>query len=184
MAQPFSTCTKNLVPGNQFSTSQEFFLCVGAVFVCRNSFCIPWDGIPHPWAYHMFHDEINFLMISNFILSIRNFFEVKIPSGLIVEIRWSWKSCQPDPCAWPRVQLVKDSNPFVTPLFNLNFFPRHSHVSALIFGHWMDKIMLMGGKKKLCHAKLHDSSENHREKCFEESCMKRLLDFFSMIDMC
>ena len=41
----------------------------------------------HPRAYPMFHDEINFLMIYNFILSINNFFEVKIPSGLIVEIR-------------------------------------------------------------------------------------------------
>ena len=48
----------------------------------------------------------------------------------------------------------------------------------------MDKITLMGGKKKLCHAKLHDSSKNHREKCFEESfCMKHLLDFFPMIAM-
>ena len=127
--------------------SQEFFLCVGAVFVCRNSFRIPWDGMPHPQAYPMFHDKINFWMIYCFIFSISNFFEVKITFGLIVEIRWSWKSCQPDPCAWPRVQVVKDSNPFVTPLFNLNFFPRHSHVSALIFGYCMDKIILMGGGK-------------------------------------
>ena len=45
--------------------------------------------------------------------------------------------------------------------------------------------MLMGGGKKLCHAKLRDSSENHREKYSEESfCMKRLLDFFLMIAMC
>ena len=40
-------------------------------------------------------------------------------------------------------------------------------------------------EKKLCHWKLRDSSENHREKCSEESfCMKHLLDFFSMIVMC
>ena len=44
--------------------------------------------------------------------------------------------------------------------------------------------MLMHGGKKLCHTKLRDSSENHREKYFEESCMKRLLDFFLMIAMC
>ena len=165
--------------------SQEFFLCVGAVFVCRNSFRIPWDGMPHPQAYSMFYDKINFWMIPNFILSIKIFFEVEIPSGLIMEICWSWKSCQPDPCAWPRVQLVKDSNPFVTPLFNLNFFSRHSHVSTLIFGYWMDKIILMDGRKKLCHGKLRDSSENHWEKYSEESfCMKHLLDFFPMIVMC
>ena len=43
----------------------------------------------------------------------------------------------------------------------------------------------MSGEKKLFHGKLHDSLENHREKYFEESfCMKRLLDFFSMIAMC
>ena len=185
MFQPFSACTKTLEPENQFSMSQEFFLCVGAVFVCRNSFRIPWDGMPHPRAYPMFHDEINFLIIPNFILSIRNFFEVKIPSGLIVEIRWSWKSCQPDPCAWPRVQLVKDSNPFVMPLLNLRFFSCHFDIITFIFGYWMDKISLMGGGKKLCHGKLRDASENHREKYFEESfCMKRLLDFFSMIAMC
>ena len=108
--------------------SQEFFLCVGAVFVCRNSFRIPWDGMPHPWAYPIFHDEINFWMIPNFILSVKKFFKVKIPSTLIMEIYWSWKFCQPDPCAWPRVQLVKDSNPFFTPLLNLNFFLWHSHL--------------------------------------------------------
>ena len=80
---------------------------------------------------------------------------------------------------------MKDSNPFVMPLLNLNFFPQYYHVSALIFGHWMDKITFIGGGKKLCHAKLHDLSENHREKYFEESfCMKHLLDFFSMIAMC
>ena len=50
------------------------------------------------------------------------FYEVKIPSGLIVKIRWIWKSCQSDPCAWPRVQLMKDSNPSVTPYFNFRFF--------------------------------------------------------------
>ena len=45
--------------------------------------------------------------------------------------------------------------------------------------------MLMGGEKKLCHGKLRDASENHREKYFEESfCMKHLLDFFLMIAMC
>ena len=43
--------------------------------------------MPHPQAYPMFHDEINFWMIPNFIFSVSNFFEVKIPSGLIVEIR-------------------------------------------------------------------------------------------------
>ena len=49
----------------------------------------------------------------------------------------------------------------------------------------MDKIILIGGEKKLCHGKLRDSSENHREKYSEESfCMKRLLDFFPMISMC
>ena len=130
--------------------SQEFFLVRG----CRNSFQIPWDGMRHPRGYPMFHDEINFWMIPNFILSVNNFFKVKIPSGLIVEIRWSWKSYQPDPC-------------------------------TLIFDHWMDKITLMGGGKKLCHAKLCDSSENHWEKYSKESfCMKRLLDFFLMIAMC
>ena len=67
--------------------SQEFFLCVGAVFMYRNSFRIPGDGMPHPRAYPMFHNKINFWMITNFILSIKNVFEVKIPSGLIVEIR-------------------------------------------------------------------------------------------------
>ena len=49
----------------------------------------------------------------------------------------------------------------------------------------MDKIILMSGGKKLCHGKLCDASENHREKYSEESfCMKHLLDFFSMIAMC
>ena len=49
----------------------------------------------------------------------------------------------------------------------------------------MDKITLMGGGKKLCHGKLHDSSENHREKYSEDSfCMKHLLDFFLMIAIC
>ena len=48
----------------------------------------------------------------------------------------------------------------------------------------MEKITLMGGEKKLCHEKLRDTSENHREKYFKESfCMKHLLDFFSMIVM-
>ena len=43
----------------------------------------------------------------------------------------------------------------------------------------------MGGGKKLCHGKLHDALENHREKYFEESfCAKHLLDFFLMIAMC
>ena len=101
-----------------------------------------------------------------------------------MKIHRSWKSCQSDPCAWPRVQLVKDSNPFVMPFFNLNFFPWHYHVIILIFGHWMDKITLMGDGKKLCHTKLRDSSKNHREKYFEESfCMKHLLDSFLMIVM-
>ena len=49
----------------------------------------------------------------------------------------------------------------------------------------MDKIILMDGEKKLFHAQLRDSSENHREKYSEESfCMKHLLDFFLMIAMC
>ena len=79
---------------------------------------------------------------------------------------------------------MKDSNPFVLPLLNLKFFSQYSHVSTLIFGHWMDQIMLMGGEKKLCHGKLHDSSENHQEKYFEESFyMKHLLNFFLMIAM-
>ena len=142
MIQPLATCTEILDPGNQVSMSQKFFLFMGAVFVCRNSFHVPWDGMPHPWAYPMFHDEINFWMISIFIFSIKNFFEVKIPSGLIMEICWIWKSWLPDPCAWPRVQLVKDSNPFVTLLLKLNFFPWHSHVSVLSFVYWMDKIIL------------------------------------------
>ena len=42
----------------------------------------------------------------------------------------------------------------------------------------------MGGGKKLCHGKLRDSSENHREKYFKESfCAKHLLDFLSIIAM-
>ena len=79
---------------------------------------------------------------------------------------------------------MKDSNPFVTSLLNLRLFSCYFDVSASIFGHWMDKISLIGGKKKLCHRKLHDASENHRKKCFEESfCTKHLLNFFSMIVM-
>ena len=40
----------------------------------------------------------------------------------------------------------------------------------------------MGDGEKLHHGKLRDASENHREKYSEESfCLKRLLDFFSMI---
>ena len=43
----------------------------------------------------------------------------------------------------------------------------------------------MGGGEKLCHGKLRDALENHREKYSEESfCVKHLLDFFSMIFMC
>ena len=80
---------------------------------------------------------------------------------------------------------MKDFNPFVTALLNLRFFPQHFDVSAFIFGYLMDKITLMGGGEKLCHGKLHDASENHREKYFKESfCMKHLLDFFLMISMC
>ena len=80
---------------------------------------------------------------------------------------------------------MKDSNPFVMPLLNLRFFPFHFDVSVFIFGHWMDKITLIGDGEKLCHRKLHDAPENHQEKYFEESfCMKHLLNFFSMIAMC
>ena len=78
---------------------------------------------------------------------------------------------------------MKDSNPFVT-LLNLKFFSHHFDVRNFIFSHWMDKIALMSGGEKLCHGKLCDASENHREKYFEESfCMKHLLDFFPMIVM-
>ena len=43
----------------------------------------------------------------------------------------------------------------------------------------------MVGGEKLLHGKLCDASENHQEKCFEESfCVKHLLDFLLMIVMC
>ena len=87
--------------------------------------------------------------------------------------------------AWPRVQLVKDSNPFVMPLLNLRFFSCYSDISAFIFGHWIGKIASIDGREKLCHRKLYDASENHREKYSEESfCAKHLLNFFLMITMC
>ena len=80
---------------------------------------------------------------------------------------------------------MKDSNPFIMPLLNLRFFSCHSDVSAFIFCYWMDKIALIDGGEKLCHGKLRDASENHREKNSEESfCAKRLLDFFLMVAMC
>ena len=80
---------------------------------------------------------------------------------------------------------MKDSNPFVMPLLNLRFFSYHFDVSSFIFGHFMDKFILIGGGEKLCHGKLRDASENHREKYSEESfCAKHLLDFFSMISIC
>ena len=121
-------CTKNLELENQVFMSQEFFFCVGAIFVCKNSFHIPWDGMPHPRAYPILHDEIIFLVIPNLILNIKNSFKVKIPSSLNMKIHRSWKSGQSDPCAWPRVQLLKDSNPFITPLHNLRFLLHHSNL--------------------------------------------------------
>ena len=71
------------------------------------------------------------------------------------------------------------------PHLNLKFFPHQYQVSALILGHWMDKVALMSGGEKICLRKPHDASENHREKYFEESfCAKHLSNFFLMIAMC
>ena len=43
----------------------------------------------------------------------------------------------------------------------------------------------MGDGEKLPHGKLHDASENHREKYFKESFYaKYLLDFFLIIAIC